>query len=167
MLAEQFADFSGAMLDAAPLETVAICAGGWWIDRQDRVCLLLRDWRLAGISDYVRRGPGGAVVTPVFIATSVKRARATNEALILSHTHPLSRVPSFSGIDDGGEDVLIPKVRERAPEAPHGGFVIGSEGGSARSWRMGGQPPIDLAHRRIGGGPSSAELGQSGDSRQE
>ncbi len=150
MLAEQFESFKNAMLEAAPLESVAICAAGWWIDGRGRFRMVLRDWRLASDGDYIRRGPGGAVVTPLFIAPSVKRARESNEAVILSHTHPFSRKPGFSGIDDGGEDVLIPKIRERAPDAPHGGFVIGSDGGSVRVWAKGAQSPIELAHRRMG-----------------
>lgn len=151
MLDEQFTQYAGEMLADRPLETVGICAAGWWVDDQGALRMLLREWRLAGAGDYLRRSPGGAVVKPEFIAPSVKRARGTNESVVLGHTHPFSRMPSFSGIDDGGEDVLVPKIRERAPDAPHGGFVLGSEGGSVRAWPKGSTMPIALALRRIGG----------------
>ncbi len=159
MLTEQFAQYASAMLADRPLETVAICAAGWWVDDQGALRMLLREWRLAGESDYLRRSPGGAVVKAEFIAPSVKRARDTNESVVLSHTHPFSTTPSFSGIDDGGEDVLVPKIRERAPEGPHGGFVLGSEGGSVRAWPKGSNLPITLALRRIGAMPADVGIG--------
>jgi molybdopterin/thiamine biosynthesis adenylyltransferase len=150
MLAEQFDDFRSAMLADAPLETVAMCGAGWWIDRDGHLNLLMRSWRVASNGDYIRRSPGGAVVTPAFIAPSVKRARATREAVLISHSHPFSSWPAFSGIDDGGEDELIPKIRHRAPDAPHGGFVVGTKGGSVRAWPYGASAPISLRQRVVG-----------------
>lgn len=147
ILPDQFATFQGAMLAEAPLESVAACTAGWWIDDRARIHLLWRSFALAADGDYVRRGGAGAVVSPEFLAPTVKRVRARQEALVLAHTHPFSDIPGFSGIDDGGEDVLIPKVRERAPGAPHGGFVLGRRGGSVRAWPLGANAPRELVLR--------------------
>lgn len=144
ILPDQFAVFQTAMLAEAPLESVAACTVGWWIDDQEAIHLLWRSFSLAGDADYLRRGSAGAVVKPEFLAPTVKRARASGEAVILAHTHPFSDVPSFSGIDDGGEDVLIRKVQQRAPDAPHGGFVLGRVGASVRAWPPGALAPLDL-----------------------
>lgn len=158
MLPEQFDALRAEMLAAAPLESVAMCGAGWWQDATGQVYMLMRDWRVGAGDDYLRRSPAGAVVAPAFIAPSVKRARQTGEAVIIAHTHPFSRRPSFSGIDDGGEDELIPKIRDRAPDAPHGGFVVGTEGGSVRVWPKGSSAAVPLRHRLVGsvalGGPT-------------
>lgn len=156
VLEEQYAAFSEAMLAASPQESVAACAAGWWRDDAGNLHLVLRDWRLADGDEYVRRASAGAQVTPSFLAPTVKRCRRSGEALVLAHTHPFSRVPSFSGIDDGGEDVLVPKVRERVPDAPHGGLVIGTVGGSARAWPSDASAPRPLHLRRLGRVPDGS-----------
>jgi molybdopterin/thiamine biosynthesis adenylyltransferase len=144
MLHDQFDSFSRAMLAASPLDTVAACGVGWWIDERRRVHLLWRAAAIAGDADYTSRGTGGAQVTAEFLAPIVKRARLLNEAVLLAHTHPFADVPGFSGIDDGGEDVLIPKIRQRAPAGPHGGLVLGRAGASVRAWRAGADGPVEL-----------------------
>jgi molybdopterin/thiamine biosynthesis adenylyltransferase len=149
-LEEQYASFAAAMLAAAPNETVAAITAGWFIDRHGGPHLLYRSSRVAGNGDYVRRAGAGAVVTPEFLAPTVKRCRTSGEAFVLAHTHPFSSRPSFSGIDDGGEDVLIPKVRARAPLAPHGALVLGTDGGSVRSWPVGSRESHDITLRRLG-----------------
>lgn len=145
------------MLAASPLETVAACNVGWWIDEQGQVHLLWRQAAIAGDSDYSRRGPGGAQVRAEFLAPIVKRARLRNEAVLLAHTHPLADVPGFSGIDDGGEDVLIPKIRQRAPAGPHGGLVLGRSGASVRAWPSDGDGPVELRLRRGQHNPMAVE----------
>jgi molybdopterin-synthase adenylyltransferase len=149
-LEEQYAPLASAMLADAPDETVAALTTGWFAGRDGAVNLLYRSMRVAGARDYVRRAGAGAVVTPEFLASSVKRCRTTGESFVLAHTHPFSSRPSFSGIDDGGEDVLMPKVRARAPTAPHGALVLGTDGGSARAWPIGAPGSRNLSLRRIG-----------------
>jgi molybdopterin-synthase adenylyltransferase len=145
MLPEQYEIFAAEMLAAAPLEAVAACTAGWWTDDGGRMHLLWRSSRIAGDGDYLRRGAAGAAVKPEFLAQIVKRCRQTGEAVILAHTHPFSDVPAFSGIDDGGEDVLIPRVLDRAPDAPHGGLVVGQRGASVRAWlSITGPTPLEL-----------------------
>lgn len=149
ILPDQLAAFQRAMFAEAPLESVAACTAGWWIDAEGGIHLLWRSFTTASDGDYLQRGGAGAIVKPEFLAPTVKRVRSRREALVLAHTHPFSSVPGFSGIDDGGEDVLIPKVRERAPDAPHGGFVLGRRGGSARAWPPGAASPRDLKLRGV------------------
>lgn len=153
ILPDQFAAFQRAMLAEAPLESVAACTAGWWIDDEGGIHLLWRSFTTANDGDYLRRGGAGAVVKPEFLAPTVKRVRSRREALVLAHTHPFSDLPGFSGIDDGGEDVLIPKVRERAPDAPHGGLVLGRRGASARAWPPGASTPRPLDLRNGLGEP--------------
>jgi molybdopterin-synthase adenylyltransferase len=180
ILPDQYDEFSRAMLASSPDESVALGFAGWWDDPRNGLTLLWRGHRLADDTDYERRGPGGAVVRPEFLAPGVKRVRGSGEALILSHTHPFSVRPGFSGIDDGGEDVLIPKVRDRAPEAPHGGLVLGQEFAAVRVWPVGwdsaeemdlvvlgrgasglADPTFDRQERAFGPGTSAALAGRS------
>jgi molybdopterin-synthase adenylyltransferase len=143
MLPRQYEAFAAEMLAASPLESVAACTAGWWADEHGDVHLLWRSFQVAGEGDYVRRGPGGAQVKPEFLAPVIKRCRRTGEVFLLAHTHPFSGIPYFSGIDDGGEDVLIPKVQDRAPGAPHGAMVLGQRGASVRAW-LSERGPADL-----------------------
>jgi molybdopterin/thiamine biosynthesis adenylyltransferase len=136
-LPDRFAAFARELLASAPDEAVAQAFAGWWLDPVRGLTLLLRDWQLAPAEAYERRGGAGAVVRPEFLAPGIKRARGSNEAVLLCHTHPFSEHPGFSGIDDGGEDVLIPKVRDRAPDAPHGAIVVGQRGAEVRIWPPG------------------------------
>src|SRR5437667_348763 len=101
ILPDQYDAFSGAMLSSSPVESVALGFAGWWDDPERGLTLVWLGHRLAEDADYECRGPGGAVVRPEFIAPAVKRIRGSGEALILSHTHPFSGHPGFSGIDDG------------------------------------------------------------------
>lgn len=149
VLPEDFASFRATMLAAAPQESVALIFAGWWTD-VGMLRLTWRDFWPAGVSAYVRRGPSGAQVAPEFLMPAVKRCRASGEALLLAHTHPFSDFPAFSGIDDGGEDELIPKVAARAPLAPHGGLVLGQTGAAVRVWPDGEDQPIGATLRQVG-----------------
>jgi len=150
MLQEQFERFQTDMLAAAPLETVAACRVGWWRDSDNQLHLLWREATIAEDADYVRRSPGGAVVRPTFHAPVIKSCRSRSEGFLLSHTHPFSTTPGFSGIDDGGEDELIPKVQARVPGVPHGGFVLGTSGGSVRVWTPDKSEVLPVVIRLLG-----------------
>lgn len=150
ILPEQYNALSSALLEAAPRESVAAAFAGWTALENGDLILTWRGFTLAGEDDYERRGPAGAVVRPDFLAPAIKRVRESNEALLLCHTHPFSSVPAFSGIDDGGEDVLMPKIRARAPDAPHGGLVLGQAGASVRVWPPGLDHSIDAPLVTVG-----------------
>lgn len=150
VLPDALARFSHEMLASAPDEAVAQAFAGWWLDPAGGLTLLLRDWRLAPADAYERRGGAGAVVHPEFLAAGIKRVRASNEAFLLCHTHPFSDHPGFSGIDDGGEDVLIPKIRDRAPDAPHGAIVVGQRSADVRVWPARVDHAIDASMSFLG-----------------
>lgn len=149
VLPEDYAAFHEHMLAAAPQESVALVFAGWWSD-ETGVRLAWRDFWPVAEGAYLRRGPGGAQVPPEALMPAVKRCRMSGEALLLAHTHPFSSMPSFSGIDDGGEDELIPKVAARAPGAPHGGIVLGQSGMAVRVWLIGADRPTAAMVRIIG-----------------
>ena len=71
ILPDQFESFQSAMLADSPLESVAACNAGWWIDDKSRIHLLWRSFSMAGDGDYVRRGCACAVVRPEFLAPTV------------------------------------------------------------------------------------------------
>jgi molybdopterin/thiamine biosynthesis adenylyltransferase len=154
ILPDQLATLQTTLLASSPLESVAIAFAGWRATGNG-LALTLRDFILASDADYLRRGPSGAVVRPEFLAPAIKRARSSGEALLLCHTHPFSSHPSFSGIDDGGEDVLIPRVQDRAPRAPHGGMVLGTAGASVRVWEPGSDRAAPATLRIFGEWPAS------------
>lgn len=149
VLPSDFDKFREAMLAAAPQESVGLIFAGWWAD-DEALRLTWRDFWPATDSAYAKRGPAGAQVDPEFLMPAVKRCRMSGEALVLAHTHPFSAIPSFSGIDDGGEDSLIPKVSARAPLAPHGALVLGQEGAAVRVWPGTTDGPIAAALRIVG-----------------
>lgn len=149
VLPADFDRFRAAMLAAAPQESVGLIFAGWWAD-DEKLRLTWRDFWAATDSAYARRGPAGAQVAPEFLMPAVKRCRLSGEALVLAHTHPFSVTPSFSGIDDGGEDSLIPKVSARAPLAPHGALVLGQEGAAVRVWPAGADRPVAATVQVVG-----------------
>lgn len=110
------------------------------------VRLLVREVVPAPRSALLRQGPAGLEVDPAFLATYLKRCRVEELSFLLAHSHPFSthRV-GFSGIDDGGERELMPKLFARAPRGPHGAIVIGQATMAARIWESaaGGAMPID------------------------
>jgi len=167
MLAEQFDEFQRAMLADAPDESVALARAGWWHDRRGHVHLLWRGAQLATPADYERRSGMGARVRPDFLAAAIKRCRQSTEAFVLTHTHPFSDRPGFSGIDDGGENTLIPKVRARVPGTPHGALVLGQIGASVRVWNTGASAAVPLDLRVIGSRRLSAGAPMARSQRQE
>lgn len=165
VLRKDYAAFRAHRLAAAPQESVALIFAGWWTDGIS-VRLVWRDFWPVADSAYLRRGPAGAQVPPEVLMPAVKRCRMSGEALLLAHTHPFSPTPSFSGIDDGGEDELIPKIAARAPAAPHGGLVLGQAGAAARIWPSGADRPT-AATVRIAGESVSGDSGAIAYSRQD
>jgi len=86
-------------------------------------------------SGYQTKGSVFLQVDPEFLAPVIKRSRYENASIIIAHSHPFSytRV-GFSGIDDSGEEVLIPKLRQRVPDRPHGALVFGTHSINGRVW---------------------------------
>ncbi len=79
------------------------------------------------------KGHAHVTVDPDFISIVTKRARLTSSAIVLTHSHPFSsRGVGFSGIDDEGERLLVPRLQLRVPDVPHGAIVFGRESVQAR-----------------------------------
>jgi molybdopterin-synthase adenylyltransferase len=133
----------------------------------DEVRLVVREVIPVPPAALLRQGPAGLEVDPAFLAMYLKRCRDEQLSFILAHSHPFStgRV-AFSGIDDGGERELMPKLFARAPSGPHGAIVVGQTSMAARIWKTAtsGAVPID-AVRVIGAG--LAEISITGRGRAE
>jgi len=69
----------------------------------------------------------------VYFAPIVKTALKQKEGLVFVHTHPGDvSVPSFSIIDDQGEQLLATFLRNRRLEGPHGALLFGRDHCRAR-----------------------------------
>lgn len=113
--------------------------------------LLLRDWAPVSVDEYLVQLGNHLEVSPVFWARAAKRARATNESLVIMHSHPRDAgSPRFSHSDDAGERLLVPGLRARAG-VPVAAVVVSPGGATARHADGGTATPIELS---IVGGPS-------------
>jgi molybdopterin/thiamine biosynthesis adenylyltransferase len=94
--------------------------------------LLLRDWAAVPSDEYLVQLGYHLEVSPVFWARAAKRARGSNEALVIMHSHPSDPDrPRFSPSDDSGESHLVPKIQARA-DVPITAIVMSPGGFSAR-----------------------------------
>jgi len=90
---------------------------------------------------------GGFRIDPDFIMRILKRAKLQNLCILLVHSHPFSdEEVAFSGVDDYGESLLMPKALERIPNRPHGAMVFGLSSIDARVWLRDSDhsEPVDL-----------------------
>ena len=94
--------------------------------------LLVQDFVVPRESDYSRRGPLEAELTPSFVATVTKKARSRDQGLVFVHSHPGSAPPAFSSIDDHGEKRLAEFLQRRLPGRSHAALVLSKGGVCAR-----------------------------------
>lgn len=107
--------------------------------------LLLREWQAVPKHEYLVQLAYHLEVSPVVWARAAKRAAATGEAIVIFHSHPRDEdAPAFSPSDDAGEDLLIPKLRERAP-VPVAAVVVSPGGHQARLHDMRGTGRLELS----------------------
>ena len=133
-------------------EAAIVLAGGCRL--ADEIRLLVREVVPVPAAALLHQGPAGLEVDPAFLATYLKRCRTEELSFILAHSHPFSTGPvAFSGIDDGGERELMPKLFARSPRGPHGAVVVGQTSMAARIWETatGRAVPVD-AVRVVGAG---------------
>ena len=84
----------------------------------------------------------GLEIAPDFIAPLLKEARRDRGGIIVCHSHPFSTTSvHFSGIDDGGEEALFPRMQARTP-GPHASIVFGQESCDARVWLVDSSGPV-------------------------
>src|SRR5690348_4747263 len=126
--ADQLGVLAPRLLQAAPNEAGAIllCHAHQTLSKRHRV--LVREILDVPQQFYFEQKPDRLSIDPVFLAHSFKRARNEESSVVLAHTHPFSRWPEFSPVDDYGEARLIPVVFGRIDKGPHGSLVLGEEG---------------------------------------
>src|SRR5581483_5506482 len=121
------------LLSQSPDEGAAVFVAGHSL-RPKRTRLLVRQIEIPGADALLQQNDAAIVISPTFLAPLIKLARLERFSVIIAHTHPFSTIPRFSQIDDAGELKLMPAIFNRAPNAPHGAIVFGTEGFDARVW---------------------------------
>lgn len=90
--------------------------------------LLVQDIHIAPPDAYRKRNTSAAVLDPVFLAPIVKTALKHKRGLVFVHTHPwVTGVPTFSPVDDQGEQLLAAFMQKRGLVGPHGALLFGRE----------------------------------------
>jgi molybdopterin/thiamine biosynthesis adenylyltransferase len=102
--------------------------------------LLVGDFQFPKETDYTRRGLLEAELNPAFVAHAAKRAQLGSLSLVFVHSHPGSKSPQFSAVDDEGEQRLSAFLAHRCPGRTHAAVVISRGGMRAR--RLGGADEI-------------------------
>lgn len=76
-------------------------------------------------------------IDPVLLSWVTKRCKNENLTFIMTHSHPFSdRAVGFSGIDDAGEESLVPRLRTRIPNKPFAFLVFGQKAVAGRYWSV-------------------------------
>ena len=125
--------------------------------------LLVRDVQFPGEADYSRRGYLEAELNPECVARVTKRARHEKCALVFVHSHPGTKAPVFSMIDEEGEERLAKFLAHRHPELAHAALVVSAGGMQAR--RLGTTEVIRVVgiggHRQVLVEPDSSATSPS------
>lgn len=130
--ADQLGTLAPRLLRAAPNEAAAILLCHTHQTPSKRSRVLVREILDVPEQFYFEQKADRITIDPVFLAKGFKRARDEESSVVLAHTHPFSRWPEFSPIDDDGEARLIPVIFGRVDKRPHGSLVLGEEGFSGR-----------------------------------
>ena len=134
--AEDYVRLRTHLLSRAPAEEAAVLLAGA-SHTPTTVRLLVREIHPVPVDGFAHRGSLTLSVDPNWYASLLRRCREEGWSFVLAHSHPFGADASFSSIDDAGEQVLMPRLFQRAPDRPHGAIVIGTERGSARIWLPG------------------------------
>jgi len=109
--------------------------------------LLVREVIPVPTEGFQRKAYAGLTIDPEFMMPILKKCRHEKLSVILAHSHPFSETAvRFSSIDDMGERLLIPKVKQRIADRHHATLVLGRSSVDARIWKKGKNygEPIDL-----------------------
>lgn len=118
------------LLRDSPMESAAI---GYAVHDDATQTWFMRDANVMGAQAYAHRSPVAATLSAHFAVTAANGSRARQETIVVIHTHPFAKgQPSFSTVDDGGEEELSAYFARRAPIGDHLALVIGPEGCRAR-----------------------------------
>lgn len=91
-------------------------------------------------SEYTRRGPLEAELTPAFVARVTKMAKLLDCGIVFVHSHTGAKVPTFSATDSSGERCLAEFLAHRHPTRLHSAMVV-SDGG-LRCRRLGSSEAV-------------------------
>jgi len=126
-----------AKLIGTPTEECAVLFTRQVTRSDGHVRLLVRVVEFPQRDDYTQQGPVNAQLTPVWVAWVTKRARQGGFGVVFVHSHPGTRPPEFSTIDDVGERHLADFLARRHPDRCHVAMVVSAGGVCAR--RLGAQ----------------------------
>lgn len=114
--------------------------------RQDStsVTFLVRELVLLAPDDYLDRGALHLSVAPATLARAAKRARLTDSALVLVHSHPFSGRVTASQIDLRTEADLCRRVLTARTGTPAAALIVGPDGVDARIWTSGGAGRLEM-----------------------
>jgi molybdopterin/thiamine biosynthesis adenylyltransferase len=124
------------LLSRAPAEEAAVLLAGA-SRTENAVRLYVREIHPVPIDGFAHRGSLTLSVDPSWYAPLLKRCRDEGWSFVLAHSHPFGADAAFSAIDDAGEQALMPRLFQRAPDRPHGALVMGTHRASARIWLPG------------------------------
>lgn len=120
-----------SLLKDAPRERATLLLAAPVDTARGRRFLVRRDWSIPSVK-YATQTESLVVIPPREIADAMKAAREEGLTLLLAHSHPCSDHPSFSPVDDDGEEALASTLFFRLDERPHASLVVGREGFDAR-----------------------------------
>jgi molybdopterin/thiamine biosynthesis adenylyltransferase len=154
-----YRELADDLLSTPDLERAATAFAGI-VETSSGRRLLARDWMPVPPEDYIVQLSNHMEVAPTFWARAAQRARRTGEAIVIAHSHPRDpAIPRFSGSDDYGETVLVPKLQARA-EVPVAAIVLGPCGHAVRVHSGGrqAQPAVlRVVGQRVPGKSGAAE----------
>jgi molybdopterin/thiamine biosynthesis adenylyltransferase len=105
-----------------------------------------RDARVVADDAYLIRRRDQISIDPVALNRLTRPALDRGWSVFTIHTHPGASEPWFSAADDAGDSRLMPSLKSRIPEAPHGSLVLVDNGSAvARVFdEHAASHPIDL-----------------------
>lgn len=124
------ADMRAAML-REEAETCAIVFGVQCLWNGELLRIIARNFVLAPNDAYLERSPVRACLSPKFVASVVKDARAEGLSVTFVHTHPFE-LNEFSPVDDAGEVDLKKFLERRIPGVAHAALVLTPSASLAR-----------------------------------
>ena len=116
-----------------------------------RVRFINREIEIPGPENYSKQSAIRAELRPEFVAKVSKTARIRGDSIVFVHSHPGKSRPTFSKVDDVGEDRLARFLAIRMPEVAHGAIVVSSGGWVGR--QLGTSNPMKIVsvgdHRQV------------------
>jgi hypothetical protein len=111
------------LLAATPLESAAFAFARAVRTPRGKWRLVVHEWHLVGDADYDTRNEVGIDLPPRVVAAAIKRARDSQSALVLVHSHP-GFDPTPSARDRRGESLVVPAFHRRVPSAPIARLIL-------------------------------------------